>query len=318
MDNVTHTLTGVVLSRAGLNRWHPQSIWLLMLAANIPDIDIVAALRGPLPYFIAHRGYTHSIVMAPLMALIPMLVVCAVSRSMQGWKAAYVLCLIGVASHLLLDWTNSYGVRFLLPFSAHWFRLDLNNIVDLWIWGVLLVATIGPLLGRLVSSEIGARSGSGRGLAIFALAFLVVYDFGRYLVHQRAIEILNSRIYQGGAPIRVAAFPTGFVNPFEWSGWVERPELAMHFSMNLRADFDPTAPVRVIYSPPPSPVLDAARQAYAIQKFLDFAQYPLWQVIPVADPEGAHRVEVRDWRFPFTADAVLDQSNHLLSSGFHY
>src|ERR1022692_1637842 len=101
MDNITHTLTGVVLSRAGLNRWHPQSIWLLMLAANIPDIDIVAALRGALPYFIAHRGYTHSIVMAPLMALIPMLVVCAVSRSMQGWKAAYVLCLIGVASHLL-------------------------------------------------------------------------------------------------------------------------------------------------------------------------------------------------------------------------
>ena len=49
MDNVTHTLTAVVLSRAGLNRWHPQSIWLLMLAANIPDIDIVAALRGALP-----------------------------------------------------------------------------------------------------------------------------------------------------------------------------------------------------------------------------------------------------------------------------
>jgi hypothetical protein len=196
--------------------------------------------------------------------------------------------------------------------------LDLSNIVDLWIWAVLLAATVWPLLGRLVSSEIGAKSGSGRGLAIFALSFLAVYDFGRYLVHQRAIETLNSRIYQGGPPIRVAAFPTGFVNPFEWSGWVERPELAMHFSMNLLAEFDPTSPTRTIYKPEPSPLLDAARQAYPVQKFLEFAQYPLWQVIPVADPEGAHRVEVRDWRFPFTADAVLDRSNQLVSAGFHY
>jgi inner membrane protein len=323
MDNITHTLTGVVLSRVGLNRWYARSGLVLMLAANIPDIDIVTAVRGALPYFEAHRGYTHSIAMAPAMALIPMLLGCAISRSMRGWKAAYVLSLIGVASHLLLDWTNAYGVRFLLPFSSRWFRLDLNNIVDLWIWGVLLIASVGPLLGRLVSSEIGARSGSGRALAIFALAFLVVYDFGRYLAHQRAIETLNSRIYldqtqQGAAPIRVAAFPTGFVNPLDWSGWIERPELVMHFSMNLLADFDPTSPDRTIYKPQPGPLLDTARQAYPVRKFLDFAQYPLWQVIPVADPEGAHRVEVRDWRFPFTADAIFDQSNQLISSGFHY
>jgi inner membrane protein len=318
MDNLTHTLTGVVLNRVGLNRWYARSGLVLMLAANIPDIDVVTAVRGALPYFVAHRGYTHSIVMAPLMALIPMLLACAVSRSMRGWKAAYVLSLIGVASHLLLDWTNSYGVRFLLPFSSQWFRLDLNNIVDLWIWVVLLIASLGPLLGRLVSSEIGAKSGSGRGLAIFAMAFLLVYDFGRYLAHQRAVETLNSRIYLGGAPIRVAAFPTGFVNPFEWSGWVERPEVALHFAMNLLTEFDPTAPAGTIFKPQPGPLLDAARQAYPIRKFLDFAQYPLWQVIPVADPEGAHRVAIRDWRFPFTADAVLDQSNRLISSGFHY
>ena len=258
MDNLTHTLTGLVLSRAGLNRWYARSALVLMLAANVPDIDIVTAVRGALPYFEAHRGYTHSIAMAPVMALLPVLLVCAIARSMRGWKAAWVLSLIGVASHLLLDWTNAYGIRFLLPFSSRWFRLDLNNIVDLWIWGVLLIASVGPLLGRLVSSEIGASSGSGRALAIFALSFLVVYDFGRYLAHQRAIEMLNSRIYldqtqQGAAPIRVAAFPTGFVNPFDWSGWMERPELVMHFSMNLLADFDPTSPDRTIYKPAARP-----------------------------------------------------------------
>jgi len=38
----------------------------------------------------------------------------------------------------------------------------------------------------------------------------------------------------------------------------------------------------------------------------------------MADPEGANRVEVRDWRFPFTADAVFDRSNRLVSSSFHF
>lgn len=318
MDNLTHTLTGLVLSQAGLNRWYARPALVLILAANAPDIDFVTSARGMFTYFENHRGITHSIAMAPVMALLPVLVACAVSRTMRGFRAAYILSLVGVASHLLLDWTNTYGVRFLLPFSGHWFRLDLNSLVDLWIWVVLLMACVGPLLARLVSSEIGAKSGTGRGLAIFALAFIVVYDYGRYLAHQRAIEILNSRIYQDGPPIRVAAFPRSSVNPFEWSGWVQRPNVDMRFSMNLLADFDPTAPDRVIHEPAPGSAIEAARSTFVFRKYLDFAQYPLWQVIPVADPEGARRVEVRDWRFSFTASAIVDGANRVLSTSFHY
>jgi inner membrane protein len=317
VDNFTHTLTGLVLNRAGLSRWYPRAGLLLILSANAPDIDIVTSLGGSLTYFENHRGITHAIAMAPLLALLPALFVCAVSRSMRGWKAAWGLSLIGVASHLLLDWTNAYGIRLLLPFSAHWFRLDLNNLIDLWIWGVLLLACVGPLLARLVSSEMGAKSGSGRALAWFALSFILVYDFGRWLAHQRALETLNSRVYQGGPPLRAAAFPVSFSNPFEWSGWVERPEFVMHLSLNLLAEFDPTSGT-IIYKPEPGPAIDAARQAVPIEKFLAFAQYPLWRVTPLAEPEGARQVEVRDWRFPFTASATVDSLNRVLSSSFHY
>ena len=133
--------------------------------------------------------------MAPVMAMISVLLVaCAIGRTMRGWKQAWCIAMIAVASHLLLDWTNAYGVRFLWPFSNEWFRLDLNNIVDIWIWGVLLLAAVSPLVGRLVSSEMGAKPGSGRGLAWFALLFLVAYDFGRYLLHERALD----RSTQGG------------------------------------------------------------------------------------------------------------------------
>jgi inner membrane protein len=317
MDNLTHTLTGLALSQAGLNRWYSRPGLVLILAANIPDIDIVTITRGTFNYFQYHRGITHAIAMTPVMALLPMLAVCAIGRTMRGWKAAYVLSVIGVSSHLLLDWTNTYGVRFLLPFSADWYRLDLNGLTDFWIWGVLLLAFLGPLLGRLVSVEIGAKPGAGRGLALFALIFILAYDFGRYLIHQRALETLNSRIYQGGPPIRVAAFPASAGNPLEWSGWAERPLFVMRFSMNLGGEFDPTDGT-IIYKPEPGPAIDAARQAFVVRKFLEFAQFPLWRVTPVADPEGARRVDVRDWRFPFTASATLDASNRLLSSSFHY
>ncbi len=317
MDNITHSLTGLALSRAGLNRWYSHSALVLVLSANAPDLDIVMALRGSLSYFEHHRGISHSIVMAPVWALVVSLLVCAVTRTMRDWKAAYGLAIIGLASHLLLDWTNAYGIRLLLPFSSEWFRLDVNNIIDLWIWGVLLVATAGPLLGRLVSSEIGGKPGSGRGLAIFALSFLLIYDFGRYMIHQRALDVLNSRVYQGGAPLRVAAFPTSIANPFEWTGWIDRPTFAMRFSMDLLSDFDPGTGT-IFFKPEPGPAMEAARQTHPVQVFLNFAQFPLWRVTPASDPEGAHRVEVRDWRFPFGAGAVVDSSNRVVSSYFHF
>jgi len=317
MDNLTHSLTGLMLSRAGLNRWYPRAGLLLIVSANIPDIDILAIVRGPLYYFEQHRGITHSIAAAPVMAFLPVLLACAFGRTMRGWAAAWGISMIGVASHLLLDWTNTYGIRFLFPFSSQWFHLDLNNLFELLVWAALLLGWLGPMVGKLVSSEIGAKSGQGRGMAIFALSFFLIFDFGRFLLHQRAIEILNSRLYRDGPPTRVAAFPTGGVNPLEWQGWIERPEFVMRFLLNVRQEFDPDAG-SIIYKAMPGPAIDAARQAPQVQVFLKFAQYQLWSVNPVDSPEGAHNVELRDWRFPFGAQALVDSSNHVLSSSFHF
>ena len=317
MDNLTHSLTGLMLSQAGLNRLYPRATLLLILSANAPDIDIVTIARGPLYYFEQHRGITHSIAAAPLMALLCVFVVCAIGRTMQGWAAAWGIAIIGVASHLLLDWTNTYGIRMLLPFSARWIHLDLNNLFDLIIWAVLLLAWLGPLVGKLVSSEIGAKAGGGRGLAIFALSFFLVYDCGRWLLHQRALEILNSRLYQDGPPTRVAAFPTAGISPFDWQGWIERPEFVMRFRVNVLQEFDPGAGT-IIYKPAPNAAIDAARAAHSVQVFLRFSQYPLWAVSAADSPEGAHDVQVGDWRFPFGAQALVDSSNRVVSSSFHF
>jgi inner membrane protein len=317
MDNLTHSLTGLMLSRAGLNRFYPRATLVLILSANIPDIDFVTFVRGPLFYFEQHRGITHSIAASPVMALLCVLLACAIGKTMRGWAIAWGLAMIGVASHLLLDWTNIYGIRLFLPFSSQWFHLDLINLFDLLVWAALLIGWVAPMLGRLVSGEIGARAGTGRGMAIFALSFFLIYDCGRFLWHQRAVDILNSRIYRDGPPIRVAAFPAAGVSPLEWQGWIERPEFVMRFNVDVTKPFDPASGT-IIYQAPPGPAIEAARQAKPVAVFLRFAQYPLWSVTPVDSPEGAHQVEVTDWRFPFGAIALVDASNRLLSASFHY
>jgi inner membrane protein len=323
MDPLTHTLTGLAVSRAGLNRWSAHATPILLLAANAPDCDLVSWAGGSAMYLQFHRHITHALIAIPFMAVLPVLFVRLFARKQFNWKRAYVVSLIGAATHPILDWLNVYGIRWFLPFSGEWLRADIVHIVDLWLWAILLLAAAAPMLSALVSSEIGARSGGGRGLAIFALCFLVAYCGGRYFIHQRATAVLDSRIYDGQAPLRVAAFP-GPANPFAWTGLVETRRSYTLYRMNLLQEFDPVAG-NTFYKAEPGPyeaaAADIAKRTDVFRAFLDFSQYPLWRFTAVEDPQPAIRVEVMDLRFGdptnphfvasalVTPDGRVEQSN---------
>lgn len=315
-----------MLARAGLDRYTPRAVWILVLAANAPDIDVVSAFGGSLNYLHYHRHLTHSLAALPVLPLVCVLAVRLVSRKPVNWWGAYGIALVGVASHLLLDLTNVYGVRLLLPFSARWFRLDITAVIDFWIWGALLVALFAPMLSRLVNSEIGAAGperggGARRGFAIFALSFLVVYDGARYVAHARALETLDSRIYSGSAPLRVAALPTE--NPLRWTGLVETFDGFSFEDVDLLGEFDPTTG-RMFYRPEPSPALEAAERDPVFQQYLRFAQFPYWQLTPADDPEGATRVEAVDLRFGdpqspgFVCTAIVDAHQRVVRAWFQF
>ena len=163
MDNITHTLVGLMLSRAGLNRGEKGAPLMIMLAANAPDMDTYNFFNDSLTYLQVHRGYTHALPFAPLVALVPLLLVKAFTRTRFTLVtlATYAGCLIAVLSHLLLDWTNVYGVRLMLPFSAKWYRLDITDIIDPVILGVLVLALAAPALSALLTSEMGGRKSTG-------------------------------------------------------------------------------------------------------------------------------------------------------------
>lgn len=317
MDNLTHTLTGILLSRAGLDRYYRKPALLLALAANAPDIDIVAASQGSLAYFHYHRWITHSVLFLPVMAGLTTLLVCALRRSWAGVLHSWLLASIGVASHLVLDWTNAYGVRLLAPWSDHWYRGDLASVIDPWIWAALLLGVLAPMLGRMVSAEMGARPGSGRVAAMLALGFLTAYDGGRSLLHARALETLNSRLYDDAPPARLAAFPEA-ANPFAWGAVVETISSYKLYDLNLLDNFDP-GDAQVVYKPEPSPAIQAARATRTFRVFLPFCEFPLWTVLPAGDaarPET--EISVREARFGFSATALVDAKARVLKQWFGF
>ena len=322
MDNLTHSFMGVMLSRAGLNRLTPHATPLLLLAANIPDVDLVALTGGPENYFHHHRGLTHSLIMTPLMAAVAVVFVWPFVRKSLRILPALAVALAGVLSHLLLDWTNHYGIRLLLPWSGEWLKLGTTGLFDGWIWLAMALALAGPAISRLVSSEIGAQRSSGRGAAIFALLFVLFYDGGRYVLCRRAIAAQESRLFEGASPRRVTLIPSR-MNPFHWIGIVDTGPAFYVSTVDLLQEFDPTA-ARVLYKPEQIPSVDALRSTPPFRDLLGFTDFAYWRVEPSPERGNKTRVDAMDLRFgvppdeAFIASAVLNEARQIERAWFHY
>ena len=195
MDNLTHSLVGLAAAKAGLERASPYATVVCVVASNLPDIDIVTLAGGPAAYLAKHRGITHSLVGSLTLGLALPALFAACERllaRLRGrkprarFKGLLVCSLVLVASHLLLDWTNSYGLRPFLPWDGRWVYGDLLFIVDPWIWLVLggacflLTARTGPRAGlwaalavllSLLFVSLPRRFGSGLPVAAHAVWF---------------------------------------------------------------------------------------------------------------------------------------------------
>jgi len=147
MDNLTHSLVGLTVAKAGLERLSPGATTLCVLAANAPDADIIVLAFGDRWTFLQHhRGITHAIVGVIGLAFLLPLVFYAVDRLWSRFrnqapktrlKGLLIASFIASVTHPFLDWTNNYGIRFLLPWSQKWSYGDLVFIVDPYIWLIL-------------------------------------------------------------------------------------------------------------------------------------------------------------------------------------
>ena len=61
MDPICHTLVGAGLARSGLSRRTGFGALTLLVGANLPDVDVLSYLDGPLAELQFRRGWTHGI-----------------------------------------------------------------------------------------------------------------------------------------------------------------------------------------------------------------------------------------------------------------
>ncbi len=316
MENVTHTIIGLMLARLGLEKTTPRGAAMMMLAANIPDIDGIFYFTDAQRYIEYHRTYTHTLLFMPVMALLPMLLV----RAKFSWRA-HAAAMIAVFSHLLVDWVTFYGVPMLLPFSHHRFRLDIVRLYDPWIAAILFGALFATKLFETKlseSSRIGKSGAARRGFAWAALLLFLAFGSARMLARQRAVETLSAHSYVGARPLRVTALPDP-VHPLVWRGIVEGDGFTALTQVDLTRDFDP-ASARLYHSAPRSPAMEAALATRSFQVFSEFSQSPFATEVRV--PQGTF-VQLTDLRFGapdapgfVTVSALVDPDGKVLRAGF--
>ncbi|MFY7922859.1 MAG: metal-dependent hydrolase, partial [Gemmatimonas sp.] len=214
MDNVTHGLAGLLFAdvaaqsltqrghSVGTRLRHALSV-LGIVAAEFPDSDLLYSGRvlnmGSLGYLLHHRGHTHTIVWAVASAVLLWLGARwwvprtgeLLTRSAS--TTLLVLALVGTLSHLLLDFTNSYGVHPFWPFDGRWFYGDAVFIVEPWLWLVAIPTLwwnrprgIGrwllPFFLMVIVAAIVFLGRVARDVSVLLVVFALVWSVGQRFV----------------------------------------------------------------------------------------------------------------------------------------
>ncbi|MGB7405457.1 MAG: metal-dependent hydrolase [Pacificimonas sp.] len=319
MDNLAHTLAGAVLGEAGLKEKTGLGMTTLMIAANLPDVDVIALAFGENLAF--RRGITHG----PLGLILLPIVLAALMWAFDRWqgrrgkrpekrvpvnfKRLLILSYIGAISHPMLDWLNVYGVRCLAPFSDRWFYGDTLFIIDVWLWTVL---ALGVWLSRRRRKH---GKGAPRVPALVSICALVLYiaamGAGSAVAEARAADAIIAAGY--GTPDLVIASPPP-IDPF-------RRDIIYRVGDRMSGDIGggvarllPT-PELTLGAPPFANEMDDAVVAEAAARSKPLADFLFWSRIPYAKIDrttSSTRVVVTDARYDdaptsggFTVDVVV-------------
>jgi inner membrane protein len=338
LEPITHFLTGACLGRAGLNRTTALATATVTLAAEAPDLDVFGNFKGPVFGFAHHRGFTHSFLGLFLVSALVVGFIYLIWR-LRGrkiknpelpprWELLFLYAYLAGLTHILLDFTNNYGVRPFWPFSEKWYSWDIVFIADPVLVLFLLAGLLLPAFFGLIDEDMGVRSKGPKGRigAILALLGVVAVWGVRDYEHRRAVNALKAYVYDKAEPIRASAYPNWW-NPFSWNGVVETQDFyATTLVDSLQPEVDPNAEMQILYKPQETPVTLAAKNSRLGRAYLDWAQYPITETEPIESPHPGYIVRFMDLRFsslPFSsgrrtlsAGVELDSNLHVVAEIF--
>ncbi len=222
-------------------------------------------------------------------------------RQPVHWGWLYLTALIAALSHLLLDWTNNYGLRPFFPFNPRWYAGSFVFIAEPVLWALFFLALVVPWLLGLADAEIGVRRKAfrGRGWAIFALTGMVLLWGWRWMEQAQARKMLeNTQV--AAAPVKRVGLEPYMINPFRWHAILETADFYQFAEIDTRTGEIASDPHQdVLFKPPTTAATEAAKRTLLGQVYLDWGT---WAVVRNLGPEPVAGMEPPQ----SGADAELD------------
>jgi inner membrane protein len=267
-----------------------------------------------------HRGITHTFVAVPFEAAALTLAFYAWHRwrkrptkAAPNWALLYAGTLLALLSHLLLDWTNNYGIRPFFPFNPRWYAGSFVFIFEPVLFGILVLALVLPSLFGLINAEVGARKRrfASAGWAWIALLLIA----GLYVLRYDQRQIAMNLVAQQAPAERVFASPHP-TDPFTWSVVSDSPDAYRLYTVGTRSGADVPAPYETLFKPSTTLPLLVAKRSYLGQIYLDWSMFPVLTETPdTTDPNHPlTRVTFADARFMY-ATSLTDGREHPPLSG---
>jgi inner membrane protein len=286
----------------------------LIIGANFPDVDALAYLGGPLADLEWRRGWTHgvlAVLVLPFLLTAALLLVARLRASHRGTSVSPVkprelllLSAIAVVSHPILDTLNTYGVRWLMPFSGQWFYGDVLFIVDPWLW---LMLGGGLLWARM---QRGGSAGRAAEPVRYGISLALVYIAAMWISSLAARAIVQREIatHFGGAPRAVMAGPRP-LTPLIRTFVVRQGEQYRvgNFQWLRRPHVDLTRVVSYpLRRPAVHPAYAVAESTVVLRRFLGWARYPALSIEQAGPGQYlVHAVDLRYAREPGASFGAL-------------
>jgi inner membrane protein len=228
MDNLTHTLSGLVTARLFPARNLPLRTRYIVgaLAVNMPDLDILLAPFSSELYLLHHRGETHSLLMVPLWAWLLSWIFSRMFKSPGGWRDFYGLTATALLVHIAADWITGYGTQLFAPLTHQTYSLGTTFIIDPLLTLIFLAGFLGSLWKR----------SSPRPAQLSALA-AIVWIGVQFAWKQEALDVGHSyALAQGWKDAQISAEPRP-LSPFNWTVIIREGERYhyAHLKLNTSA-----------------------------------------------------------------------------------
>lgn len=211
MDPLTQGTLGSALAQSAADTRRLRSFAVAgAVAGLVPDLDIfISSSTDPLLYLEFHRQFTHSLIFIPFGAAICALLVHGFVRKRLSWRETYLACLLGYATHALLDACTSYGTQMFWPFSDHRVAWNWISVVDPLFSVPLFLCVVVGFLRR------------SRTFALIGLGWAALYMLFGVIQHERAVAAgLMLADERGHVPVRLTVKP-GFANVLLWKSVYE-------------------------------------------------------------------------------------------------